>query len=61
MACPVRCIPGGSLVGSGGTMQLSGPPKLVQPPKAAQDSEPARRLWDVSAKMTNVSPTLALA
>jgi NAD(P)-dependent dehydrogenase (short-subunit alcohol dehydrogenase family) len=54
-------IPGGSFVGPGGRMQISGPPKLMQPSKAAQDPELARRLWDVSAKMTNVSPTLALA
>jgi NAD(P)-dependent dehydrogenase (short-subunit alcohol dehydrogenase family) len=55
----VADIPGNSFVGPGG--MLSGPPKLVQAPKAAQDAELAGRLWDVSAKMTKVSPTLTLA
>jgi NAD(P)-dependent dehydrogenase (short-subunit alcohol dehydrogenase family) len=55
----VADIPGNSFVGPSGMM--SGAPKLVQPPKAAQDADLARRLWDVSANLTKVSPTLTLA
>jgi NAD(P)-dependent dehydrogenase (short-subunit alcohol dehydrogenase family) len=48
-------IPGGSYVGPGGRMQISGPPKLVKLPKSAQDPALAERLWEASAKLTNVS------
>jgi NAD(P)-dependent dehydrogenase (short-subunit alcohol dehydrogenase family) len=54
-------VPAGAYVGPGGSMQMSGPPKLVKPAKAAQDQVVARRLWEVSAELTKVSPQLALA
>ncbi|HEX3802128.1 MAG TPA: oxidoreductase [Solirubrobacteraceae bacterium] len=48
-------IPGDSFAGPGGFMEQRGAPKLVKRSKAAQDTDVARRLWDVSEQLTGVS------
>ena len=50
----VADIPGNSYAGPGGFMEQRGAPKLVGRSKAAQDTEVARRLWDVSEELTGV-------
>jgi NAD(P)-dependent dehydrogenase (short-subunit alcohol dehydrogenase family) len=50
----VADIPGNSFAGPGGFMEQRGAPKLVGRSKAANDDEVARRLWDVSEKLTGV-------
>ncbi|GAA1597158.1 oxidoreductase [Actinoplanes couchii] len=47
-------IPGGTFVGPG-IMQMYGAPKPVPTPGVALDSESARRLWEVSERLTDVS------
>jgi NAD(P)-dependent dehydrogenase (short-subunit alcohol dehydrogenase family) len=50
----VADIPGNSFAGPGGFMEQRGAPKLVDRSKAAQDSDVARQLWDVSEALTGV-------
>jgi NAD(P)-dependent dehydrogenase (short-subunit alcohol dehydrogenase family) len=57
----VADIPGNSFAGPGGFMQQRGTPKLVGRSKAAQDSDLARRLWDVSEALTGVRFPLGVA
>ena len=45
-------IPGDSYAGPGGFMEQRGAAKLVGRSAAAQDTEVARRLWDVSEELT---------
>jgi NAD(P)-dependent dehydrogenase (short-subunit alcohol dehydrogenase family) len=52
-------IPGDSFAGPGGFMEQRGAPKLVGRSSAAKDTEVARRLWDVSEKLTGVRFPLA--
>jgi NAD(P)-dependent dehydrogenase (short-subunit alcohol dehydrogenase family) len=47
-------IPGNSFAGPGGFMEQRGAPKLVGRSTAAQDTQVARRLWDVSETLTGV-------
>lgn len=47
-------IPGNSFTGPGGFMEQRGAPKLVGRSTAAQDTQVARRLWDVSETLTRV-------
>jgi NAD(P)-dependent dehydrogenase (short-subunit alcohol dehydrogenase family) len=46
-------IPGGSYVGPDGLFHLRGYPMVHQTSKRAMDNDVARRLWDVSAELTN--------
>ena len=55
----VADIPGNSFAGPGGFMESRGAPKLVGRSSAATDMEVARRLWDVSERLTGVSFPLA--
>jgi NAD(P)-dependent dehydrogenase (short-subunit alcohol dehydrogenase family) len=48
-------IPGDSFAGPDGFLEQRGHPKLVGRTKAAQDTEVARRLWDLSEQLTGVS------
>src|SRR3954466_93092 len=48
-------IPGGGYVGPDGFQEQRGHPKLVGRSSAASDEESARRLWDLSEKLTGVS------
>jgi NAD(P)-dependent dehydrogenase (short-subunit alcohol dehydrogenase family) len=47
-------LPGGSYVGPDGAGELRGHPVLVKATKRARDEESARRLWDVSERLTGV-------
>ncbi len=46
-------LPGGSFVGPDGRMGTRKRPRIVEPPKVATDVELARRLWDLSTRLTN--------
>jgi NAD(P)-dependent dehydrogenase (short-subunit alcohol dehydrogenase family) len=50
----VADIPGDSFAGPGGFMELRGAPKLVERTDDAEDTDVARRLWDVSEELTGV-------
>ena len=50
----VADIPPNSFAGPGGFMQQRGAPKLVDRSAAAKDGDVARRLWDVSERLTGV-------
>jgi NAD(P)-dependent dehydrogenase (short-subunit alcohol dehydrogenase family) len=45
-------IPGGAYIGPDGLGHLRGYPGIHQPSKDARDPEMARRLWDLSARLT---------
>jgi NAD(P)-dependent dehydrogenase (short-subunit alcohol dehydrogenase family) len=55
----VANIPGDSFAGPSGFMEQKGAPKLVGRNGRAQNVEVARRLWDVSERLTGVSFPLA--
>ncbi len=46
---------GGTYYGPAGPAQWKGPPVLVRASRRAHDADTARRLWDVSARLTGVS------
>ncbi|HEY4914625.1 MAG TPA: oxidoreductase [Candidatus Dormibacteraeota bacterium] len=48
-------LPGGSYVGPDGPAEMRGHPVLVQAAKSAHDEESARRLWDISERLTGVT------
>jgi NAD(P)-dependent dehydrogenase (short-subunit alcohol dehydrogenase family) len=48
-------LPGGSYVGPDGPAEMRGHPVLVQATKRANDEESARRLWDMSERLTGVT------
>ncbi len=45
---------GGRFIGPDGPFETRGHPKVVQPAATAQDPETARRLWELSEKLTGV-------
>jgi NAD(P)-dependent dehydrogenase (short-subunit alcohol dehydrogenase family) len=47
-------LPGGSYVGPDGPREARGYPALVQPSERAKDAATAKRLWEVSEKLTGV-------
>jgi NAD(P)-dependent dehydrogenase (short-subunit alcohol dehydrogenase family) len=47
-------LEGGTYAGPDGIAQQRGHPKVVQPNRAAQNEQSARRIWDVSADLTGV-------
>jgi NAD(P)-dependent dehydrogenase (short-subunit alcohol dehydrogenase family) len=47
-------LPGGSYVGPDGPREARGYPALVQPSEKAKDAATAKRLWEVSEKLTGV-------
>ena len=47
-------LEGGTYVGPDGPGEHRGHPKVVQPSRAARDEDTARRLWEVSERMTAV-------
>jgi NAD(P)-dependent dehydrogenase (short-subunit alcohol dehydrogenase family) len=51
-------VPEGSYVGPDGLGHLRGHPKVHQPAKTARDSEMARRLWALSARLTGTQATI---
>jgi NAD(P)-dependent dehydrogenase (short-subunit alcohol dehydrogenase family) len=48
-------IPGGSYVGPDGRGETRGHPTLVSPNDAARDEETARKLWELSERLTGVT------
>ncbi len=48
-------VPSGAYIGPDGLAERTGYPKVVKPTKAAQDTEAARRLWNISEELTGVS------
>jgi hypothetical protein len=46
---------GGQYIGPDGLGESRGHPKVVQPIKPAQDPTTARRLWNLSEKLTGVT------
>jgi NAD(P)-dependent dehydrogenase (short-subunit alcohol dehydrogenase family) len=54
-------IPGGSFVGPSELGGMRGAPRLVAPSARAQDPEAARRLWELSERLTAVSFPLSPA
>jgi hypothetical protein len=54
-------IPGNSYVGPDGMREQRGHPKLVGRSEAAADADMARRLWELSERLTGVSFPLAPA
>jgi NAD(P)-dependent dehydrogenase (short-subunit alcohol dehydrogenase family) len=53
-------VPGGSYVGSDGLGHLRGYPEVQEPEKAARDSEMARTLWELSARLTSAPEMIQL-
>ncbi len=47
-------LPGGAFVGPDGIGELRGHPHIVSPSRAARDPETARRLWELSERLTGV-------
>ena len=43
------------LTGPGGPFELHGAPRVVRPPRTAQDTELAAALWDLSETVTAVT------
>ena len=52
---------GGSYAGPGGLGEQRGYPQLVGTSGAAQDTDAALRLWEVSEELTQVHPTFGRA
>ena len=48
-------IPGGSYVGPDGRGELRGHPTLVSPNATARDMDTARKLWELSERLTGVT------
>jgi NAD(P)-dependent dehydrogenase (short-subunit alcohol dehydrogenase family) len=51
-------VPAGSYVGPDGLGHLRGYPEIQEPAKAARDSEMARALWELSARLTSAPETI---
>jgi NAD(P)-dependent dehydrogenase (short-subunit alcohol dehydrogenase family) len=51
-------VPGGSYVGPNGLGHVRGYPEIQQPAKSARDSETARQLWELSARLTGIPETI---
>lgn len=51
-AATVADLPGGSLVGPGGFMEMQGPPRTVGSSRASHDRETAAALWTACEQMT---------
>jgi NAD(P)-dependent dehydrogenase (short-subunit alcohol dehydrogenase family) len=51
-------VPGGSYVGPNGLGHVRGYPEIHQPAQSARDSETARQLWQLSARLTGTRETI---
>ena len=61
-AATVEDLPGGTYIGPDGRSEMRGHPRPVSPSAQAEDAGAARRLWELSARLTGVSfPALATA
>ena len=54
-------VPGGSYVGPNGLGHVRGYPEIHQPAKSARDSQTARQLWELSARLTGIRETIRVA
>ncbi len=54
-AATVDDLPGGTYIGPDGPGEMRGNPRPVSPNRRAEDGEVARRLWEVSERLTGVS------
>jgi NAD(P)-dependent dehydrogenase (short-subunit alcohol dehydrogenase family) len=52
-------LPGASYVGPDGLIHTKGYPAVAKPSKSSRNSDLARRLWDVSARLTGTDANLA--
>jgi hypothetical protein len=52
-------VPGAGYVGPDGFIHVKGYPEISKPAKAARNADLARRLWDVSVRLTNTDSTVA--
>jgi RNA-directed DNA polymerase len=48
-------VAGGDYFGPGGLFEMTGPPKKVRPSARGTDPESARRVWELSARLTGVT------
>jgi hypothetical protein len=53
-AATVADVSGGEFYGPGGTLEMTGYPRLVSASASAHDRECARKLWERSAELTGV-------
>jgi NAD(P)-dependent dehydrogenase (short-subunit alcohol dehydrogenase family) len=53
-------VPGASYVGPNGLGHVRGYPEIHQPAKSARDSETARQLWELSARLTSTPETIRI-
>jgi hypothetical protein len=60
-AATVPGLEGGTYVGPDGFGEHRGDPTVVSPNRVARDEESAKRLWEVSAELTDVSADLTAA
>jgi len=54
-------IPGGSFVEPGGFAHMRGSPEIATPSRGAQDAAAARRLWDLSSRLTGIDSPLGMS
>lgn len=54
-------VPGAGYVGPDGFLHAKGYPEIARPSRAARNGELARRLWDVSARLTGTGSTVPIA
>ena len=54
-------VPGGSFIQPDGFAHMRGSPAIATPSRGAQDTEAARTLWDLSARLTTVDWPLRMA
>ncbi len=54
-------VPGGAYIGPDGIGELRGHPHYAAPSRAAQDEQTARRLWELSERLTGVRYDFAAA
>lgn len=60
-AATAPTVEGGQFLGPHGFRELRGHPTMVRPDPAAEDSETARRLWQLSEDLTGVSYAATLS
>lgn len=54
-AATMEDLPGGTFIGPDGRSEMRGNPRPVSPSALAEDAVAARRLWDLSERLTGVS------
>jgi hypothetical protein len=54
-------VPAGSYVGPDGLAHFRGDPEIHEPSTAAADPQAAQQLWELSARLTGIEPTIDVA